>query len=278
VYLAALEHGHRPGDEVLDGPVTIGNWRPGNYEGEYEGPITLARALAHSSNSAAVQLTNEVGPQEVARVARRLGVSDQLNPVPSLALGTSEVTPLELTGAYIPFANGGYATAPFAVLRVRTVDGRILYQRRQAEPVRVITPENDAYMTQMMVGTLSDGTGKAAELAKYPAAGKTGTSQDYRDAWFVGFTADYVTGVWIGNDDGAPMKKATGGGLPSRTFKNFMQSAERGFPPRELVGLTLFAPEDEAPSQPAPGPAEAPKPETHDDVLSIFQNLLDRLF
>jgi penicillin-binding protein 1A len=277
VYLAALEHGHRPTDEVMDGPVTIGNWRPGNYEGEYEGTITLARALAHSSNSAAVQLADEVGPAEVVRVAHRLGVSDQLNPVPSLALGTSEVTPLDLTAAYIPFENGGYAVSPYAVLRVQTAGGKILYERRQDVPVRVMSAENDAYMTQMMVATLSDGTGKAAVLVKYPAAGKTGTSQDYRDAWFVGFTADYITGVWIGNDDGAPMKRATGGGLPSRTFKTFMQSAERPFPPRELTGLTLFAPEEEPP-QPGPAIAETPKPEPREDVLSIFQKLLDRLF
>ncbi len=278
VYLAALERGHRPADEVIDGPITIGNWRPGNYEGEYEGPITLARALAHSSNSAAVQLANEVGPDQVVRVARRLGVWDALNPVPSLALGTSEVTPLELTAAYVPFANGGFASPPFVVLRVHTASGKILYQRHQQDAVRVMSPENDAYMTQMMVATLSEGTGKAAALAEYPAAGKTGTSQDYRDAWFVGFSADYVTGVWIGNDDGAPMNKATGGGLPSRTFKSFMQSAERRLPPRELIGLTLFTSEDETPPEAPPAVAEPAKPEPHEDVLSIFQNLLDRLF
>ena len=129
VYLAALEHGHQPNDEVIDGPVTVGNWTPGNYEGEYEGPITLARALAHSSNSAAVQLANEVGPAEVVRVAHRLGVTDRLNPVPSLALGTSEVSPLELTAAYLPFANGGYAAPAYAVLGIRTASGNILYRR-----------------------------------------------------------------------------------------------------------------------------------------------------
>ena len=279
VYLAALEHGHSPDDEVVDGPVTIGNWTPGNYEGEYEGPITLARALAHSSNSAAVQLANEVGPAEVARVAHRLGVSDHLNAVPSLALGTSEVTPLELTAAYLPFANGGYASPAYAVLRVRTATGKIIYERNSPKPDRVMSPKDDAYMTEMLTGTVIDGTGKAAALGEYPVAGKTGTSQDYRDAWFVGFTADYVTGVWIGNDDGTPMKKATGGGLPSRTFKSFMQSAERGLPPKELVGMTFFAPEEEAPPHSETEQAEpAPQPETHDDVLSIFQNLLDRLF
>jgi penicillin-binding protein 1A len=278
VYLAALEHGHRPNDEVVDGPVTIGKWTPGNYEGAYEGPITLARALAHSSNSAAVQLADEVGPAEVVRVAHQLGVWDHLNPVPSLALGTSEVSPLELTAAYLPFANGGYAAPAYVVLRVRTAAGKTLYERASPGPARVMSPEDDAYMTQMLTGTVIDGTGKAAALGNYPVAGKTGTSQDYRDAWFVGFTADYVTGVWIGNDDGTPMKKATGGGLPSRTFKSFMESAERGLPPRELVGLALFAPDEEAPPTPVPGPAENPKPEPHDDVLSIFQSLLDKLF
>lgn len=279
VYLAALEHGHHPGDEVEDGPVSIGNWHPGNYEGEYEGTITLARALAVSSNSAAVQLANEVGPPEVVRVAQRLGVTDPLNPVPSLALGTSEVTPLELTAAYVPFANGGYEVTPYAVMRVRTAGGRVLYQHRGRDPIRVMSPENDSFMTRMMAGTVAEGTGKAAALGEYPAGGKTGTSQDYRDAWFVGFTADYVTGVWIGNDDGSPMHKATGGGLPARTFKTYMAAAERGLPPRELVGLTLSAPDEETASPGAePPPAETAKPEPHDDVLGIFQTLLDRLF
>lgn len=277
VYLAALEHGHRPTDEVEDGPVAIGTWHPGNYEGEYEGSITLARALAHSSNSAAVQLTNEVGAGEVASIAHRLGVAAQLNPVPSLALGTSEVTPLELTEAYVPFANGGYHTTPYAIVRVRTASGRTLYQHDGGDPVRVMTPENDAFMTQMMQGTVKDGTGTSAALPGYDVAGKTGTSQDYRDAWFVGFTADYVTGVWVGNDNGSPMKKATGGGLPSRIFKTYMQRAERGHPPRELVGLTLFAEAEPPPVQ--PDTVETPKPGSHNgDVLSIFQSLLDRLF
>jgi penicillin-binding protein 1A len=281
VYLAALEHGHRPSDEVFDGPVTIGKWSPGNYEGEYEGQITLARALADSSNSAAVQLANEVGPAEVVRVAHRLGVSEMLNPVPSLALGTSEVTPLQLTSAYVPFANGGFGAAPYAVLRIRTGSGHIVYERRAAaDPARVMSPQNDAYMTQMLAGTVDEGTGKAATLGDRRVAGKTGTSQDYRDAWFVGFTADHVTGVWIGNDDGTPMKKATGGSLPARIFHSYMQEAERKDPPKELVGLTLSAPDEAAAptEEPPPAPEDNPKEESHDDVMSIFQNMLDRLF
>jgi penicillin-binding protein 1A len=281
VYLAALENGHRPGDIVFDGPVTIGNWKPGNYEGEYEGNVTLAHALAHSSNSAAVQLTNEVGPANVVRIAHRLGIADTLHPVPSLALGTSEVTPLELTGAYAAFANGGIAVAPYAIIRIRTVSGKVLYQRRGSGLSRVMSPESDADMTEMMMGTVTAGTGTAAALKGHDVAGKTGTSQDYRDAWFVGFSADFVTGVWIGNDNGVSMKKATGGGLPARIFKAFMDDAERGQPARPLIGTTLFAAEETPPAE-APMVEDASQhpesPKSDGDVLSAFQDLLDKLF
>jgi penicillin-binding protein 1A len=283
VYLAALENGHRPDDEVVDGPVTIGKWKPANYEGAYEGEITLAHALAHSSNSAAVQLTNEVGPDAVVRVAHRLGVAGKLLAVPSLALGTSEVTPLELTAGYAAFANGGNGIMPYGIVRIRTASGKVLYLRREPGLGRVMSEEHDADMTEMMMGTVTEGTGRAAALSGRPVAGKTGTSQDYHDAWFVGFSADYVTGVWIGNDSGASMKNATGGGLPARIFKAFMSDAELGIPARPLIGMTLFGTEeppaqDEGPAEPAePSKPTAPQ-EEHDDVLSTFQHLLDKLF
>ena len=282
VYLAALEKGHRPSDVVFDGPVTIGNWKPGNYEGEYEGTVTLGHALAHSSNSAAVQLTNEVGPANVVRVAHRLGIANDLHAVPSLALGTSEVTPLELTAGYAAFANGGIGVAPYAIVRIRTASGRVLYQRRESGLARVMSPESDADMTEMMMGTITGGTGMAAALKGRDVAGKTGTSQDYRDAWFVGFSSDYVTGVWIGNDNGTSMKKATGGGLPARIFKAFMDDAERGLPARPLIGTTLFVAEEaSAEESPVVQNAASPEPEPQKndgDVLSAFENLLDRLF
>jgi penicillin-binding protein 1A len=280
VYLAALESGHRPTDEVFDGPVTIGKWKPGNYEGAYEGTITLAHALAHSSNSASVQLTNEVGPARVVRVAHRLGIAGELHPVPSLALGTSEVTPLELTAGYAAFANGGMGVVPYAIVRIRTASGKVLYRRRGSGLGRVMSPENNAEMTGMMMGTVLEGTGRAAALKERPAAGKTGTSQDYRDAWFVGFTADYVTGVWIGNDNGDSMKKATGGGLPARIFKAFMEDAERGLPARPLVGMTLLASEEETlPPPPLVEETHQPEPPQSDtDVLSAFEELLNKLF
>jgi penicillin-binding protein 1A len=284
VYLAALEHGHRPSDEVVDGPVTIGKWSPGNYEGEYEGAITLAHALAHSSNSAAVQLTDEVGPDAVVRVAHRLGISATLHAVPSLALGTSEVKPLELTAGYAAFANGGMVVVPYAIARIRTATGKVLYQRKGSGLGRVMSPENDADMTAMMRGTVIDGTGRAAALSERAVAGKTGTSQDYRDAWFIGFSADYVTGVWIGNDSGASMKRSTGGGLPARIFKSFMEDAEHGLPARPLIGTTLFAAEEDVPPLPpvveeSPSPPVVPaKAPSDSEVLSAFQDLLDKLF
>ncbi len=278
VYLAALEHGHRTNDEVFDGPVTIGKWAPGNYEGAYEGNITLAHALAHSSNSAAVQLTDEVGPKNVARVAHRLGISDELDEVPSLALGTSDVTPLELTGGYAAFANGGIGVLPYAIVSIRTESGKVLYRRRAHDLNRVMSEENNAAMTEMMAGTVTEGTGRSAALSDRPVAGKTGTSQDYRDAWFVGFSADYVTGVWIGNDAGAPMKKATGGGLPARIFKAFMADAERNLPARPLVGETLLSEDVPGGEGPPDNPESKPEPDQPKDVLSAFQNLLDRLF
>ena len=172
VYLAALENGHRPDDEVVDGPVTIGKWKPANYEGAYEGAITLAHALAHSSNSAAVQLTNEVGPEAVVRVAHRLGVSATLHAVPSLALGTSEVTPLELTAGYAAFANGGNGIIPTGLSVYGPHRAKCCTSRREPGLGRVMSEEHDADMTEMMMGTVKDGTGKAAALSRASRGGQ----------------------------------------------------------------------------------------------------------
>ena len=247
VYLAALEYGHRPSDEVFDGPITIGDWQPENYEGSYEGSITLAHALARSSNSASVQLTNEVGAAAVARVAHRLGIAGELQAVPSLALGTSEVTPLDLTTGYAAFANGGDGVIPHFIVRIRSESGKVLYQRKGSGLGRVIEPRHEADMVAMMTGTVTQGTGRGAALGARPVAGKTGTSQSYRDAWFVGFTAEHVTGVWIGNDAGTPMKRATGGGLPARIFKAYMTKAEEKRPIVPLIGAGMAPPEEPVP-------------------------------
>ena len=281
VYLTAFEHGHAPDDIMHDGPVNIHGWKPSDFEGEYKGDITLTEAFAESSNVVAAQLTDELGPKEVAATARRLGIASPLEAVASLALGTSGVTPLELTGAYAPFANGGNGIIPFAITRIRTKAGKILYQRKPGGLGAVMSPANNAAMTRLMVETVTTGTGKAARLIERPSAGKTGTTQDFHDAWFVGFTADLVTGVWVGNDNAAPMKKATGGGLPAHIFHAFMEDAELNLPVRPLVGSELVAdasapapvmaasmPAPEAPPQPAPA-AKPPDP---------FEKILNSLF
>ncbi len=239
VYLTAFELGHKPDDLMNDGPVQIGKWKPGNYEGHYEGEITLTRAFAKSSNAVAAQLTAEAGPRAVARTAHRLGIASPLFEVSSLALGTSVVTPLELTAAYAPFANGGDSVIPYGIVRIRTKDGKTLWTRNASPSSRVMSEDNARAISQLMTEVVTTGTGKAARLDERPSAGKTGTTQDFHDAWFVGFTADLVCGVWIGNDDYSPMIHATGGGLPARIFKSFMEDAESGLPVQPLKGLSL---------------------------------------
>ena len=283
VYLAALEHGHTLDDMVRDQQMSFGKWTPANYENRYEGDMPLLRAFAVSSNSVAAQLTQEVGPRAVAATAARLGITSPLDVVASLALGTSGVTPLEMTGAYAAFANGGNAVVPFAILRVRTLSGKILYARQPPEPRPAMSPQNNAAMTQMMAETVLNGTGKAARLADRPAAGKTGTTQDFRDAWFVGFTADLVCGVWTGNDDSSPMRKATGGGLPARIFREFMGGAAKGLAARPLAGMALAAnlsSPDVAPDMPLPEgaqPVAAVHPEATKEPTTI-DSLLNNLF
>ncbi len=272
VYLAAFEHGHTPDDIMHDGPVDIHGWKPSDFEGDYQGDISLTKAFALSSNSVAAQLTAEIGPKDVAQTARRLGIASPLAEVASLALGTSGVTPLELTGAYAPFANGGIGVKPFAILSIRTKAGKLLYKRRAIDAGAVMSPADNAAMTKVMVETVTTGTGKAARLQERPSAGKTGTTQDFHDAWFVGFTADLVCGVWMGNDNSAPMKKATGGGLPARIFHNFMESAEQNLPPRPLIGSIAVA-EADAPDAP-PGQTAAAEPKKP----GSFEELLDSLF
>jgi penicillin-binding protein 1A len=274
VYLAALEHGHVPDETVNDGPVDINGWKPQDFEGRFSGEMPLIRAFAQSSNSVAAQLTAEVGPKIVARTARRLGIASPLAEVSSLALGTSGVTPLELTGAYAPFANGGIGVEPFGILRIRTKAGKVLYQRTPPGSDAVMSANDNIQMTRLMMETLSTGTGKAGRLEDRDTAGKTGTTQDFRDAWFVGFTADMVTGVWIGNDNNAPMVKATGGGLPARIFKNFMTDASQSLPPRPLVGTTLVASAEQVVVQDAPKAEEDEKTKKPD----AFQRILNGLF
>jgi penicillin-binding protein 1A len=264
VYLTAFEAGRKPDDVMVDGPVDIDGWKPTDYENRFEGEMTLTEAFAKSSNVIAAKLTAEAGPQAVARTARRLGITTPIDAVPSLALGTSLVTPLDLTGAYAAFANGGDRVIPYAVTRITTPSGAVLYARKPHAPIRVMSPEDAAEVTGLMAATVESGTGRAAALGQWPAGGKTGTTQDYRDAWFVGFTADYVCGVWIGNDDNRAMHRAVGGGLPAHIFHAFMSDAEKKLSPRPLTGMTLVA-QTQTPAN------EESKPLTFEDILnSLF--------
>jgi len=281
VYLAAFEHGRTPEDMMNDGPVDIHGWRPQDFEGEYQGQIPLIQAFAVSSNSVAAQLTAELGAKQVAATAHRLGIASPLSEVSSLALGTSGVTPLELTGAYAPFANGGEGVTPFGIIRIRTAAGKILYERHGSGIGRVMSAENNQAMTRLMVETVSSGTGKAARLAERPSAGKTGTTQDSHDAWFVGFTADLVCGVWLGNDNSSAMHKApgltaTGGGVPAHIFHAFMEEAEQGMPVRPLAGTTLVAAMDAAPATPDAA-ADAPADDAQKKPDAV-ERLLNSLF
>ena len=183
VYLTAIERGLTPDSVREDRPIALKNWKPENYKRENYGPVTLAQALALSLNTVSVRLTLEFGPTAVARTAHRLGIVSKLEPNASLALGTSEVSLLELVGAYAPFANGGFGVAPHVVEQVRSADGKVLYSRAPLVRNRIIEPGYVAMMDQMMRETIRIGTARRADLPGWPAAGKTGTSQDFRDAW-----------------------------------------------------------------------------------------------
>ncbi|MBV9559834.1 MAG: penicillin-binding protein 1A [Bradyrhizobium sp.] len=239
VYLTAMEAGLTPETVRYDAPLDVKGWKPENYSREYFGPVTLTQALAMSLNTVAVRVGLEVGPRNVVRTAHRLGIASRLEPNASIALGTSEVSMVELVGAYAPFANGGFAVSPHVVTRIRTVDGKLLYVRQVDERAQVIEPRYVAEMDTMMEQTLISGTARKAEIPGWVAAGKTGTSQDFRDAWFIGYTANLVTGVWLGNDDSSPTKKATGGGLPVEVWTRFMRAAHQGVPVASLPNAQL---------------------------------------
>jgi penicillin-binding protein 1A len=236
VYLTALEHGLTPDSVRQDAPIKIKGWQPENYGHEYFGPVTLSKALALSLNTVSVRLTMEFSPAAVVRTAYRLGIASKLEPNASIALGTSEVSMLELVSGYAPFANGGLAVVPHVIDRITAGNGKVLYARNEQPLGRIIEARYVAMMNEMMAQTLTIGTAHKAALPGWPAAGKTGTSQDFRDAWFIGYTGHLVTGVWLGNDDGTPTKKVTGGGLPVDIWSRFMRGALQGVPVAALPG------------------------------------------
>ncbi len=230
VYLAAIERGLTPDDIVNDEPITIGKYSPENYDGRYHGPMTARQALAESINTVAVRLLDHVGVGQVIQTAKDLGISSPLNRNAALALGASEVTPLELATAYACLASGGKAIEPYAITEINSRSGQVLYRHQGGNPPQAVDGDAVATLTGMMQNVIEYGTGKGASLGGRPAAGKTGTTSDYRDAWFAGFTADYTTVVWMGNDDNSSTKKVTGGSLPATLWREYMAEAEQGLP------------------------------------------------
>ena len=235
VYLAALEEGISPWDTRDDVPVDIDGYKPANFGNNEYGTLTLADALAHSVNTITVNLAQEVGIAKVVAAAKRLGITSPLANNASLALGTAEVTPIELTSAYASFANGGFAVTPYFVTQVDGSGGTVTYYKRDApSPRRVIDAVVNRDMLAMLWNVVVFGTGNSSRLPGRESGGKTGTTQDSHDAWFVGFTTDYVTSVWVGNDDNSPTRGITGGTLPATIWKDVMLVAEKGLPAKGL--------------------------------------------
>ena len=236
VYLAALEKGLTPDTIRDDSPVSFKGWEPENYSRTYRGPVTLQTALAHSLNTIAARLINEVTPKEVIRTAQRLGINSALQPNLSLALGTSEVTPVELTAAYATFANGGQSVLPYVIREVKSSSGKVIYARAAASFGPVIQPPTLSMMNAMLHEVMVSGTGAKANIPGWEVGGKSGTTQDFRDAWFVGYTARLVTSVWLGNDDNSAMKRVAGSGLPAEIWGKYMKAAHAGAQAAPLPG------------------------------------------
>lgn len=236
VYAAAMEAGLSPQSSYVDQPIDIDGWQPKNYGEGYQGRMRLTEAVAKSVNTIAVQVTEEIGREKVAEMARRLGVRSDIPVVASIALGGVNVTLEELTAAYLPFANGGLAPAPYAIERIEDQNYEVIYQHKNTQPRRVLDPKVAEAMNHLLFQVMHSGTGASASLGARVAAGKTGTTNDWRDAWFIGYTAQLVAGVWVGNDDYRPMDHVTGGKEPAQIWKAFMVAAHQDLPRKPIKG------------------------------------------
>ena len=223
VYLTALQNGWKREDRIDDVPLSIGKWKPENYDKKYYGSVTLDEALMKSLNLATVNLSESLSRKDIIRTAKKMGISTPVENTPSLALGTFEVKVIDMATAYSAIANGGYAPWPHAIKEIYTRDGYQLYQREADTENRILDAGAVKDLTKMLEKVISQGTGRRAKIPGF-AAGKTGTTQDYRDAWFVGFTDEYVIAVWVGNDDNSPMKGVTGGTLPAEIWRKIALS------------------------------------------------------
>lgn len=263
VFAAAFESGRfGPSSRMVDAPIKIGKWQPGNYNDKYYGDVDLREAFARSLNSVAVRLSEQTGRSKVIELAERLGITSPVGNDASVALGTSEASLLDMTAAYAVFANQGRGVWPYTINRILTRTGEVLYERGGSGPGRVLSGTAVNAMLDVMGAVVNWGTGKKAAIDR-PVYGKTGTTQNFRDAWFVGFSADLVTGVWVGNDDNTAMDQVTGGSLPVTIWHDFMRDAMANLPPRDVTrpaGGVLAGQAAAAPVELAP-PAQVPEPE-----------------
>jgi penicillin-binding protein 1A len=246
VYATALSNGFTPNSVVVDSPVCIGNWCPHNYEGSFSGAVTLIEALTRSINVIPVKLSialgdgnARIGRAKIIQTARNMGIVTALPDTPSLPIGADAVTPLEHTIAYATFPNLGKAVVPHAAIEVRTGTGTLVWRfdRDGTPPRQVLSPQVAVEMIKMMNSVVENGTGRRAQLDGIPTCGKTGTTNDWRDGWFVGYTGNFVAGVWMGNDDFTPTKHMVGGSLPAMTWHDIMAYANQGVELRQLPGL-----------------------------------------
>ena len=241
VYAAALEHGVSPNDLIEDRPITIGDWSPKNYGSKYRGKIPVYMALTVSSNVCAVRMIKEVGIRAVIQTARTLGISTPLEYDYTIALGSNGSKLFELTRAYGAFANGGYLVQPYAIERIETSRGKVVYRAPKTKVSRQLSLKTAAEMTAMLKTVVTKGTGRAANIG-IPCAGKTGTTDDYKDASFVGYTPTIVTGVWVGNDDNTTTRSVQGGTVPALIWRDVMKTtieeygkADFNYPEIELI-------------------------------------------
>lgn len=283
VFLAGFNAGLTADSRFNDAPIQVGKWRPGNYEDKYYGDVTLREAFARSLNSVTVQIAEKVGRKRVIEEARKLGITANLPNHPSIALGAVETSLLEMTAAYSTFANLGRGVFPYGIEKIATRDGHVLYERSGSGLGQIVPTSSLISMLQAMSAVIDYGTGKKAKLDFWPAAGKTGTTQSYRDAWFIGLTADLVTGVWVGNDDEKAMDKVTGGSLPVRIWHDFMTEALAGRTPRPIPlpgggGAGVAAPlsADNVNGNAAGAPAN-PSPPASSEEASGLEKLLDSI-
>jgi len=236
VYLAALEDGMTPATRFVDEPIEIDGWKPTNYSDNHLGPMRLSEAMAKSINTVAVQVSEKVGRKKVAEAAKRMGVSADVPANPSIALGASNMTLEDLTSAYLPLARSGLSAEPYAITKITDGRGAILFKREPRQPRTLIEPEVSENINHLLFQVMHDGTGAGARLGNRTSVGKTGTTNDWRDAWFIGYTAQMTTGVWVGNDDFRGMDKVTGGKLPAQIWKNYMLAAHQELPRRSIKG------------------------------------------